>query len=39
VYKLAAPRKAVFDQHFSREKRLLGHENPAMGFFWGVDQE
>ena len=27
----------LFGQHFSREYSPPGHENPAMGFFWGVD--
>ena len=38
-YKLAASRRYFFCQHLSREKLPPGHENPAMGFFWGVDQD
>ena len=26
-----------FGQHLSRDTDPPGHENPAMGFFWGVD--
>ena len=37
-YKLAAPRIVFFfGQHLSRDYWPPGHENPAMGFFWGVD--
>ena len=27
-----------FGQHLSSEQWPPGHENPAMGFFWGVDR-
>ena len=30
------PKKSVFGHLLSREKWLPGHENPAVGFFWGV---
>ena len=40
MYKLAAPRIVFFfGQHLSRDYWPPGHENPAMGFFWGVDQD
>jgi len=26
-------------QHLSRDYWPPGHENPAIGFFWGVDQD
>ena len=40
TYKLAAPRIVFFfGQHMSRDYRPPGHENPAMGFLWGVDQD
>ena len=29
----------LFGQHLSRDYWPPGHENPAMGFFWGVDQD
>ena len=39
-YKLAAPRIGFFfGPHLSRDYWPPGHENPAMGFFWGVDQD
>jgi len=28
-----------FGQHLSRDYCPPGHENPAMGFFWGVNQD
>ena len=38
VYKLASPRThKKIGQHLSRDYWPPGHENPAMGFFWGVD--
>ena len=40
MYKLAAPRIVFFlGQHLSRDYRPPGHEYPAMGFLWGVDQD
>ena len=36
--RLAKNRKK-FGQHLSRDYCPPGHENPAMGFFWGVDQD
>jgi len=36
--RLAKNRKN-FGQHLSRDYCPPGHENPAMGFFWGVDQD
>ena len=34
--RLAKNRKKI-GQHLSRDYCPPGHENPAMGFFWGVD--
>ena len=34
--RLAKNRK-IFGQHLSRDYCPPGHENPAMGYFWGVD--
>jgi hypothetical protein len=31
--------KIVFGLNLSRNYWPSGHENPAMGFFWGVDQD
>ena len=34
------PKKSfLFGPHLSRDYWPPGHENPAMGFFWGVDQD
>ena len=42
VYKVQAgrPKNSIFfGQHLSRDYWPPGHENPAMGLFWGVDQD
>jgi len=36
--RLAKNRKKI-GQHLSRDYWPPGHENPAVGFFWGVDQD
>ena len=38
-YKLAAPRIFFFWPAFVTRLLTPGHENPAMGFFRGVDQD
>ena len=42
-YKLQAEarlaKKKKNGQHLPRDYCPPGHQNPAMGFFWGVDQD
>ena len=39
AYKLAWPRTEFFWPAFVTRLLTPGRENPAMGFFWGVDQD
>ena len=38
MYKLASPRKKNFWLAFVTRLLTPGHENPAVGFFWGVSR-